>query len=55
MPKNRLLGGVVINTKNQGIRSDIIERDVISRSIVVVIYSFIIIWNFLIDSRGVYI
>jgi hypothetical protein len=55
MPKNRLLEGVVVSTKNQGMRSDTIEEDVVGRSIMVVIYSFIIVWNFLTDSRGVHI
>jgi hypothetical protein len=55
MPKNRLLEGVVVSIKNQGMRSDIIEEDVVGRFIMIVIYSFIIIWNFLTDSRGVHI
>jgi hypothetical protein len=55
IPKNRLLGGVIVSIKNQGIRSDIIEGDVVDRSIVVIIYSSIIVWNFLTDSRGVHI
>lgn len=55
MPKNRLLGGVAVGTKHQGMRSDTMEGNAVSISTVVVIYSSIIVWNTLTDSRGVHI
>jgi hypothetical protein len=55
MAKNRLLGGIAVSSKHQDMRSDTMEGDVISRSIMVVMYSSIIVWNLLTDSRGVHI